>query len=96
MYFPINYSVKRGLKYYLFMIKPTGLIEGSVQKACLIRTNSFIICFSPQVFNPISITIMLTCPCNVDPLTAHFYIEKLRFTGVYIIFLILLKNISTF
>ena len=34
--------------------------------------------------------IMLTWPCNEDPLTPHFYIVKLGFTGVYIIFLILL------
>ena len=34
--------------------------------------------------------IMLTCLCNVDPLTPHFYIVKLGFTGVYIIFLFLL------
>ena len=27
---------------------------------------------------------MLTCPYNVDPLTPHFYIVKLGFTGVYI------------
>ena len=33
---------------------------------------------------------MLTCPCNVHPLTPHFYIVKLGFTGVYIIFLFLL------
>ena len=33
--------------------------------------------------------IMLTCPCMV-PLTPHFYIVKLGFTGVYIIFLFLL------
>ena len=31
---------------------------------------------------------------NFDPLKPHFYIEKLEFTGVYIIFLILLKNID--
>ena len=24
---------------------------------------------------------MLTCPCNEDPLTPHFYIVKLEFTG---------------
>ena len=30
--------------------------------------------------------IMLTCPCNVDPLTPHFYIVKLGFTWIYIIF----------
>ena len=31
---------------------------------------------------------------NVDPLKPHFYKVKLGFTGVYIIFLILLKNID--
>ena len=34
--------------------------------------------------------IRITCPCNVDPLTPHFYIVKLGFTGVNIIFLFLL------
>ena len=32
--------------------------------------------------------IMQTCPCIVHPLTPHFYIVELWFTGVYIIFLI--------
>ena len=38
--------------------------------------------------------IMLTFPCNVHPLTPHFYVVKLGFTGVYmsIIFLFLLLN----
>ena len=31
---------------------------------------------------------------NFDPLKPHFYILKLGFTGVYIIFLFLLKNID--
>ena len=31
---------------------------------------------------------------NLDPLKPHFYIVKLGFTGVYIIFLFLLKNID--
>ena len=30
--------------------------------------------------------IMQTCPYNEDPHTPHFYIGKLEFTGVYIIF----------
>ena len=34
--------------------------------------------------------IMQTCPCDVDPITPHYYIVKLGFTGVYIIFLFLL------
>ena len=31
---------------------------------------------------------MKICPCNEYPLTPHFYIVKLGFTGVYIIFLL--------
>ena len=38
--------------------------------------------------------IMKTCPCNEHPLTSHFYIGKLGFTGVYIFFLFLLWNID--
>ena len=33
-------------------------------------------------------TITKTCLYNIDPLKPHFYIVKLGFTGVYIIFLI--------
>ena len=36
------------------------------------------------------IYIRITFSCNVYPLTSHFYIVKLGFTGVYIIFLFLL------
>ena len=47
-------------------------------------------------FNPWAVTyftnnflfIMKTCLYNFDPLKPHFYIVKLGFTGVYIIFLI--------
>ena len=38
--------------------------------------------------------IMQTCQCNEYPLIPHFYIVKLGFTGVYIIFLFLLLNID--
>ena len=38
--------------------------------------------------------IMKACLYNFDPLKPHFYIVKLGFTGVYIIFLFLLKNID--
>ena len=34
------------------------------------------------------IVITKTCLYNVDPLKPHFYIVKVGFTGVYIIFLI--------
>ena len=36
------------------------------------------------------LSIRITCPCNVYPLTPHFYIVKLGFIEVYIIFLFLL------
>ena len=35
---------------------------------------------------------MLTCPCNVDPLSSHFYIVKLGFTRVYIFLIFALKH----
>ena len=38
--------------------------------------------------------ITKTCLYNFDPLKPHFYIVKLGFVGVDIIFLILLKNIE--
>ena len=40
------------------------------------------------------VAIMKTCPCDLYPLTHHFYIVKLGFTGVYISFLFLLQNID--
>ena len=41
-----------------------------------------------------SVIITKTCLYNFDPLKPHFYIEKLGFTGVYIIFLISAQNID--
>ena len=38
--------------------------------------------------------ITKTCLYNFEPLKPHFYIVKLGFTGVYNIFLFLLKNIN--
>ena len=43
---------------------------------------------------PLMQHIMKTCLYNFDPLKPHFYAVKLGFTGVYIIFLFLLKNID--
>ena len=40
------------------------------------------------------IKVTKTCLYKFDPLQPHFYIVKLGFTGVYIIFLILLNNID--
>ena len=40
----------------------------------------------------LSVPIKKTCLYNFDPHKPHFYKVKLRFTGVYIIFLNLLKK----
>ena len=40
------------------------------------------------------VNITKTCLYNSDPLKPHFYIVKLGFTGVYIIFLISAQNID--
>ena len=40
------------------------------------------------------LSITKTCLYNVDPLKPHFYIVKLKFTGVYIIFHISAQNID--
>ena len=42
----------------------------------------------------ITLNITKTCLYNFDPFKPHFYIVKLGFTGVYIIFLISVKNIE--
>ena len=48
------------------------------------------------LFQPLQITrtITKTRLYNFDPLKPHFYIVKLGFTGVYIIFLITAQNID--
>ena len=43
-----------------------------------------------SVVTYVHLFIMITSPCNVYPLTSHFYIVKVEFTGVFIIFLFLL------
>ena len=62
------------------------------QKA--VNTMYFVLFTEIQPFLEFTLTIMQTSPCNEYPLTPHFYIVKLGFTGVYIFFLFLLYNID--
>ena len=48
----------------------------------------------PITVNYFMLFITKTRLYKFDPLKPHFYIVKLGFTGVYFIFLILLKNID--
>ena len=54
------------------------------------QLHNFIMYFPYLSFLAIFASITKTSPCNEDPLTPHFYIVKLGFTGVFIIFLFLL------
>ena len=36
--------------------------------------------------------LMLICPCNLEPLTPHFYIVKRGLRGLYILCLFMLLN----
>ena len=45
-------------------------------------------CIEHETFLENNLFIMLTCQCNKGPLTSHFYIVKLWFTWVFIIFFI--------
>ena len=47
-----------------------------------------------NVFIQVLLHITKRCLYNFDPLKPHFYIVKLGFTGVYIFFFLLLKNID--
>ena len=47
-----------------------------------------------SVFYIYILFITKTCLYNVDPLKPHFYIVKLGFTGVHIIFLISAQNVD--
>ena len=49
---------------------------------------------SIKYLNDFSIIITKTYLYNFDPLEPHFYIVKLGFTGVYVIFLISAQNID--
>ena len=57
-------------------------------------TNKYPSSIEPILLTPIITIITKTRLYNFDPLKPHFYIEKMGFIGVYIIFLILLKNID--
>ena len=48
----------------------------------------------PYGFPTAAVYITKTCLYNFDPLKPHFYIVKLGFTGVYIIFLMSAQNID--
>ena len=76
---------KTGLRYnlgsvYIHVTVFAAIIKGADQnvQADSANTEADIRLYFSNI-----ISIMLTGPCNVDPLTSHFYIVKLVFTWVY-------------
>ena len=76
--------------FFLFFIfnridnPPTSAFRYKIPKG----SKYFVLFTEIQPFLEFTLTIMQTSPCNEYPLTPHFYIVKLGFTGVYIFFLI--------
>ena len=83
------------INLFILNTPKTGTLANSVDPAqtpssgstvFALNTGTYIIhCFN---------NITKTCLYNMDPLKPHFYIVKLGFTGLYIIFLIYSKNID--
>ena len=68
-----------------------NIFVNTVKKVFLQINIYFIYCdfyYCPQIY------IKKTRPYNFDSLKPHFYIVKLGFTGIYIIFLISAQNID--
>ena len=74
LWFPCMCTISHGL-FALFH----GVIE---------RLYSVIVTIPEHPLHSFPAIITKSCLYNVDPLKPHFYIVKLAFTGVYIIFLI--------
>ena len=80
-----NLSCRYSVWMWWRRLMPVHSVVWAHQTDVILPTTSHII------LNPLQ-PITKTRLYNFDPLKPHFYIIKLGFTGVYIIFLILLKN----
>ena len=61
---------------------------------CLPGIKQFLDTSASSIMDVQILGITKTCLCYVDPLKPHFYIVKVGFTGVYIIFLTSAQNID--
>ena len=77
-----------GIKEIWFWIANGKISSGFERVICPRHDNGGVLSFYVLISSLKSITITKTCLYNFDPLKPHFYIVKLGFKGVYIIFLI--------
>ena len=70
--------------FFLFFLywRGGGGGGGGGGRGGLLRHSAVQTDFEFEISGPLP--IMLTSPCNLHPLTPHFYIVKLGFTGEYI------------
>ena len=92
-------SADNKLTTFFFLFSPENRLTRHAN--CLLRgqyfkltTDYFQIVIIAFTKNSLIINITKTHLYNIDPLKPHFYIVKLGFTGVYIIFLISAQNID--
>ena len=81
--------------FFFFFFTPASTELGTLGKnipSFLQRRQLFVSPYLRFHFKGSTLNITKTCLYNSDPLKPHFYIVKLGFTGVYIIFLILLTK----
>ena len=57
---------------------------GQIVKVLFFKNTGKVVIWVLTVSFEVDESKMITCPCNEYPLTPHFYIVKLGFTGVYI------------
>ena len=68
---------------------PFLIVFCSMSHLCSLSSNAFALSLAPVLQR-----VTKTCLYNFDPLKTHFYVVKLGFTGVYVIFLISAQNID--
>ena len=70
------------------------IIKLSVESFTSVIVRTLVYCQCHDLPKSVTEIITKTCLYNFDPFKPNFYIVKLGFTGVYIIFLSMLKNID--
>ena len=71
-----------------------SIVKGICWEIGVARTMQIISLLQCVLWFLSQLNIRKTYPCNVYPLEPQFYIAKLGYAGVYLIFLFLLQNID--
>ena len=89
-----NDRLPLSLRHLCLSICLSGLVSKQIQPEANMHFNTLLFSIHKAVITLRGYLITKTRLYTFDPLEPHFYIVKLGLTGVYIIFLILLKSID--